>query len=155
MSWPNCTTNWSLPIAPWRLRTQAARNAADVAMKTTAEGLAWREASVALSAASAAEHNARAELTGAALAEYVEEREKHPHPQVSIRVNLKPAYQYDKALDWALSDRGTAVGDFISPVRLDTKKLENYARAVREVAPLEFVKWEEVPSVVISLDEGD
>lgn len=87
-----------------------------------------------------------------ALASYAENKDKHPHQHVEVRVNVAPVYQDEAALIWALSEPGKATGQFYKPVSLDERKFEKYARAVREVAPLPFVSWREVPVVAISLD---
>ncbi|MFA6134431.1 MAG: hypothetical protein WC869_10505 [Phycisphaerae bacterium] len=137
---------------------EATMKEAERMMLETASGRAYLAAKAASVQAEADRIEADCAVRGTALGCYQADPDnKHPHHQVSIRVNLEMqvlSYDRDGAnvnlLGWA--EKHPDLG-LIAPASVNMRKFEKYARAVREVAPLEFVEWREVPTVAISLEE--
>ncbi len=80
---------------------------------------------------------------------------KHPHLRVSIQAKTEMIIVEQKLPEgglyaWAQAHRDLQL---IIPAKIDMRKLEKYARAVKEVTPLEFVAWAEKPVVAITLPE--
>ena len=132
---------------------EAAQRAAEMEMLDTPAGERFLAAQGAARVARQALATADAELRALALAAFAATAEKHLHRAITIRVNLQMERETDEqALAWA---RGRPdLPGMIVPEAPNWKQIEKYARAVREIAPLAFVRWREVPVVAISLDGG-
>lgn len=121
---------------------------AEKAMLESDLGRIYLEAKGNLNHAEQRAGRGRAALNIAALEVYQQSSEKHPHEGVSIRINFKLQYDAERALEWAIERQP----DFVIPAHLDAKRFEKYARAVRDIAPLGFVEFEESPVVAVSLN---
>ncbi len=133
---------------------EAALHDAEYQMLKTPAGQAYLAAKDAL--ARAEEERSQADCEVRLLAEecYALDGNKHPHLQVSIRVNsemqiAEGLLPEGGLLAWAREHDDLGL---IVPAKVDMKKFERYARAVKEVAPLLFVGWRDVPVVAIKLE---
>lgn len=77
---------------------------------------------------------------------------QHPHRRITIQLRERVVIHYseDNLLKWVHEHPDL---NLVVPASVDRKRLEKYARAVREVAPLQFVSFELNPTVAISLDD--
>lgn len=76
---------------------------------------------------------------------YQETGEKKPVPGVGIRVYQKVQYDKENAFEWCRDN-------FVDALKLDTRKLEKYLKAIKEIAPPEWCEYYEEPKPTISSD---
>ncbi len=134
---------------------EATMKEAERMMLETAAGRAYLAAKAAYERAEEERCQEDCEVRLAAEACYKQDGNKHPHLRVDIQARTEMAIVEEKLPEgglyaWAQAHRD--LGLIIAP-KVDMRKLEKYARAVKEVAPLEFVTWVEKPVVAISLLE--
>lgn len=122
---------------------------AERALRATPEGRACQEAQDRLEKAKLARRAADEALRNAALNEYTLSGETRPHERVSIRVRNVTSYDEGAAVLWAYENKP----EWVRPARIKKREFEKAARALAEAGlPLEFVRFEEVPSVAVSLN---
>jgi hypothetical protein len=112
------------------------------ALEESPEYLLWYEAlRIAETDASLLE----AAMKKAALDAYAASQEKHAHPALSIRANVRLVYAEQDALDWS--------GLYLpKALKLDNRLFEKHARAVLDTAPLPFVEIVTEPAATIASD---
>lgn len=118
-------------------------NVAMTAMYATEEGKRYNELLTKRSLAQDKVKKAEEAVRQIAEHVYRQHKETKPHPGILVKIKGTVKYEYASAAAWAAEHaRGL--------LKLDTVKFEQHARAVRKTTPLDFVTYEDAPSVTLA-----